>query len=97
MPQRQYRRRKRDSSVGEEEEQRSTENQEDTGEDVSMKLEETKELQRFRKRPVGVSAVGLAFGKKFTEEEKLAPDPFKLKTGGGLVDLKDLKPSELEG
>ena len=89
------------------------------------------------------SAVGLAFGKKFTEEEKLAvgvqhldhnqqnfkshllplvflllllllllplffisfplsltstlqPDPFKLKTGG-LVDLKDLKGSELEG
>jgi len=34
MPQRQYRRRKRDSSVGEEEEQGGTENQEDTGEDV---------------------------------------------------------------
>ena len=57
------------------------------------KLEEAKELQKFRKKPAGVryilyrlctsritiliiylqySAVGLAFGKKFSEDEKLA-------------------------
>ena len=64
------------------------------------------------------SAVGLAFGAKFAEDEKLVvsscggglmllfiglwfillqADPFKLKTGGGLVDLKDIKPSEFDG
>lgn len=63
---------------------------------VSKTLDEMKEMQKYRKRPAGVSAVGLAFGKKFTEEESLAPDPFKLKTGG-LVDLKDIKPSDMKG
>jgi hypothetical protein len=46
--------------------------------------------------PHSPSAVGLAFGKKFTEEESIAPDPFKLKTGG-LIDLKDIKSSDLKG
>lgn len=63
---------------------------------VSRTLDEMKEIQKYRKRPAGVSAVGLAFGKKFTEEEAIAPDPFKLKTGG-LVDLKDFKSSDLKG
>lgn len=64
---------------------------------VSKTLEEMRGVQKYRKRPAGVSAVGLAFGKKFTDEEAIAPDPFKLKAGGGLVDLKDIKPSELQG
>ena len=73
----------------------------------------------FSSSPFIYSAVGLAYGKKFTEEEKLAvsllhrfhlyqycslpptlsslqPDPFKLKTGG-LVDLKEISGTDLEG
>ena len=63
------------------------------------------------------SVAGLAFGQKFTDEEKFDvsrsrcavervsrndmfdlqdTDPFKLKTGG-LVDMKDVTPSDLEG
>jgi hypothetical protein len=39
--------------------------------DFRSKLEETKELQKLRKRPHGVSVVGLALGKKVTMEEEV--------------------------
>lgn len=84
MAKRRYRSRRRD----EDEEDEMT---------VSEKLEEAKELQTIRKRPSGVSAAGLAYGKKYTlEEEKMAPDPFKLKTGG-LINLKEITNEEIEG
>lgn len=36
------------------------------------KLEETKERQKLRSRPKGVSLVGLALGKKLAPEEEIA-------------------------
>ncbi|KAG8180084.1 hypothetical protein JTE90_027864 [Oedothorax gibbosus] len=58
--------------------------------DVSTILEDAKELRKLRKKPNGVSAIGLALGKKLTNEEELiADDPFKLKTGG-FIDMKAL-------
>ncbi|KJE94118.1 hypothetical protein CAOG_004806 [Capsaspora owczarzaki ATCC 30864] len=48
-----------------------------------------KELQRFRQRKSGVTPAGLALGqrvKSVAEELLAASDPFKLKSGGGLVD-----------
>lgn len=60
-------------------------------EDMSTLLEDAKELRKLRKRPNGVSAIGLALGKKLsTQEELIAEDPFKLKTGG-FIDMKVLK------
>ena len=35
------------------------------------KLEETKELQKLRERPHGISAVALALGKRVTVEEEV--------------------------
>ena len=67
---------------------RDQEDEED-GEETCGTIEERKELQKFRERPRGVSAVGLALGKKLAPDEEVVSDPFKLKTGG-LVDLNDL-------
>ncbi|EEC02498.1 conserved hypothetical protein, partial [Ixodes scapularis] len=54
-------------------------------------LEDTKEIQKLRKRPNGVSVIGLNLGKKLTTKEELViEDPFKLKTGG-MIDMKALK------
>jgi len=59
--------------------------------DVSVKLEEMKTLQKLRKRQNGVNIVSLAHGKKdIAEDEALVTDPFKLKTGG-MVHMKTLK------
>ncbi|KAK4025934.1 telomere length and silencing protein 1 homolog [Daphnia magna] len=59
--------------------------------DVLTKLEETKELQKLRERPHGISAVALALGKKITiEEEVTVTDPFKVTTGG-MADMKAVK------
>nr|CAG4641261.1 EOG090X0F7F [Eulimnadia texana] len=78
--------RKRDSETNEENDE-ATENTSD----LLSTLEETKELQRLRQRPHGVSAVALALGKKVTvEEEILVKDPFKISTGG-MVDMKTIK------
>ncbi|KAH7984503.1 hypothetical protein HPB52_022141 [Rhipicephalus sanguineus] len=54
-------------------------------------LQDTKEIQKLRKRPNGVSVIGLNLGKKLTPKEELViDDPFKLKTGG-MIDMKALK------
>ncbi|KAG1678552.1 Telomere length and silencing protein 1 [Nymphon striatum] len=56
------------------------------------KLEETKEVQKLRKRNHGVSVSTLAEGVKQNSvaPEKTSSDPFKMKTGG-MIDLKTLK------
>eukprot|EP00118_Oscarella_pearsei_P028352 m.1954 g.1954 ORF g.1954 m.1954 type:complete len:298 (+) comp8092_c0_seq2:155-1048(+) len=72
-----------------------SEGEEEAG-DVRQTLEETKEVQKFRQRPKGVSAAGLAWGKKCSREEEMQEtDPFKLKTGG-LVKLSKTKEKEEE-
>ncbi|KAM7303995.1 telomere length and silencing protein 1 homolog [Ixodes scapularis] len=64
----------------------------ETEEELSREiLEDTKEIQKLRKRPNGVSVIGLNLGKKLTTKEELViEDPFKLKTGG-MIDMKALK------
>nr|CAG4643547.1 EOG090X0F7F [Ilyocryptus agilis] len=70
-------------------EEDETEEDEDT--DILTKLEETKELQKLRERPHGISAVALAVGKHLTvEEEVTINDPFKVSTGG-MADMKAIK------
>ncbi|XP_054712538.1 splicing factor C9orf78-like [Uloborus diversus] len=69
----------------------SSESEDEKEEDMSALLEDAKELRKLRKRANGVSAVGLALGKKLTVQEELTvDDPFKLKTGG-FIDMKSLK------
>ncbi|XP_014663552.1 PREDICTED: uncharacterized protein LOC106806200 isoform X1 [Priapulus caudatus] len=55
-------------------------------------LEDMRELQKLRKRPEGVSAVGLAVGKKVKKEVDGVDeiDPYKLKHGG-FIDMKKIK------
>lgn len=80
MPQRNYRKR------------RETEESDDDQQEINSAcevIEERKEIQRFRKRQAGVSAVALALGKTLAPEEEVESDPFKLKTGG-LVELNSL-------
>jgi len=60
------------------------------GEDVVSKLQETKELQKLRLRPHGISAAALAIGKHKVEEEVSVNDPFKASTGG-IADMKGIK------
>eukprot|EP00794_Sanderia_malayensis_P006984 gene6984-7769_t len=80
--QRRYRRRRR--SDNEEEEHQEAES-------VSEKLEELKEIQKFRIRPKGVNAAGLAFGQKIDEKiDPVVDDPFKIKSGG-LIDMNYVK------
>ncbi|XP_065286448.1 splicing factor C9orf78 [Dermacentor albipictus] len=64
----------------------------DGEDDISREiLQDTKEIQKLRKRPNGVSVIGLNLGKKLTAKEELViDDPFKLKTGG-MIDMKALK------
>lgn len=64
----------------------------DEEDDISREiLQDTKEIQKLRKRPNGVSVIGLNLGKKLTAKEELViDDPFKLKTGG-MIDMKALK------
>nr|XP_054770191.1 splicing factor C9orf78 homolog [Lytechinus pictus] len=67
---------------------------EDDGEsnkDIRSILEETKEAQKFRERPHGVSATALLTGKKMTKVEEMNDDdPFNLKAGG-MLNMKDIK------
>ncbi len=71
--------------------QRNEDEEEDPGKDsVVEKLEELKEIQKFRARPKGINAVGLAFGEKVDPTEAIVHDPFKLKSGG-LIDMNFIK------
>nr|XP_015929052.1 telomere length and silencing protein 1 homolog isoform X2 [Parasteatoda tepidariorum] len=70
---------------------RLSDSEDDKDDDMSSVLEDAKEIRKLRKRPNGVSVIGLALGKKLTtEEELIVSDPFKLKTGG-FIDMKALK------
>ena len=60
---------------------------------VKEKLEEIKELQKFRSRPRGVTPSGLAYGMKDEDSLKVASDPYKLRTGG-LLDINTVKDRE---
>ncbi|XP_044752885.1 telomere length and silencing protein 1 homolog isoform X2 [Coccinella septempunctata] len=69
---------------------------EDNLEEVSSKLSEMRELQELRKKPHGVSVIGLALGKKVTvEEEVIHKDPFKIQTGG-LLNMNTLKSGKIK-
>merc|ERR1712180_134468 len=83
MSKRNYRKKKVQDSDEEDEEDQETKN-------VSEILQDRKELQKFRVRPKGVSAESL-LESEATEQvaSKDTPDdPFKLKSGGGLTDVK---------
>lgn len=60
---------------------------EDDSVDKSV-LEDTKELQKLRKRPHGVSATALVLGKPVPVAEEKVSDPFKIESGGGLTEMK---------
>nr|CAG4635110.1 EOG090X0F7F [Alona affinis] len=75
--------------IAEEEKDDDDEQQEEV--DILSKLEETKEMQKLRERPHGISAVALARGKPVTTEEEITNnDPFKVNSGG-MADMKAIK------
>lgn len=64
--------------------------------DILSRLEETKEIQKLRQRPKGVSVIGLAVGQKVSIEEELTcKDPYKIKSGG-MVNMKALKSGKVK-
>lgn len=70
----------------------STESSEEEDEEINLtEFEQTKQLQRLRKRTPGTNIVTLALGKKISKiEEDILEDPFKINSGG-LVTGKDMK------
>ncbi|XP_019866502.2 telomere length and silencing protein 1 homolog isoform X1 [Aethina tumida] len=75
---------------------KTEENEDETVDEVSTKLEDLKELQNLRKRPNGVSVVGLALGTKVTiEDEVTNKDPFKIQTGG-MINMQALKSGKMK-
>ncbi|XP_055377056.1 splicing factor C9orf78 [Condylostylus longicornis] len=77
----------------EEEDEKS---EEDNSLEILSKLSETKERQKLRTRPHGVSIIGLAIGKKLGPEEELTiKDPFNAKTGG-MVNMQALKSGKIK-
>lgn len=55
------------------------------------KFEETREMQKMRKKSAGTNVVSLALGKKISKvEEVIVNDPFKMNMGG-LIHMKDVK------
>lgn len=72
-----------------------SESEDEDEEKLKSTLQQTKELQKLRKRPNGVSAIVLALGKKGTPIEEMAgDDPFKMKNGG-FINMKALKSGKL--
>ncbi|KAJ3297489.1 hypothetical protein HK104_000448 [Borealophlyctis nickersoniae] len=61
--------------------------------DVSSIVQEALELRRYRRRLPGIDVQELSRGdkKKRKVEKEVDDDPWKLKSGGGLVDLKDIR------
>lgn len=56
-------------------------------------MEDTRELQRLRKRPRGVSVASLIVGKTIPAIVEKTSDPFKMETGG-LVEMKAVKKAD---
>lgn len=68
----------------------------DDEEQILQRLQETKEIQKLRERPNGVSIIALATGEKVTlEDEITCKDPFKVKTGG-MINMQALKNGKLK-
>lgn len=63
---------------------------------IIAKLEETKEIQKLRLRPNGVSVIALATGQKVNVEEEITcKDPFKVKDGG-MINMQALKSGKVK-
>ncbi|RVE51168.1 hypothetical protein evm_004133 [Chilo suppressalis] len=76
--------------------QRVKEEESDDEEHILAKLEETKELQKLRERPNGVSVIALASGEKTSiEDEVTCKDTFKVKSGG-MVNMQALKSGKVK-
>ncbi|KAH7057459.1 hepatocellular carcinoma-associated antigen 59-domain-containing protein [Linnemannia elongata] len=63
-----------------------------------LSLDELIELRKFRQRPAGIAAVDLLVGdttgKKKKKDKIVAADPYKLLSGGGLVDMDEVRRNE---
>ncbi|XP_033732384.1 telomere length and silencing protein 1 homolog [Pecten maximus] len=69
----------------------SSDSDSDKEDDIGLKLQDIKEIQKLRGRPNGVSAEVLLAGKEIAPKQTTDDnDPYKMKTGG-FVDMKALK------
>ncbi|KAG9072102.1 hypothetical protein KI688_006326 [Linnemannia hyalina] len=63
-----------------------------------LSLDELIELRKYRQRPAGIAAVDLLVGdttgKKKKKDKIVAADPYKLLSGGGLVDMDEVRRNE---
>ncbi|KAF9141041.1 hypothetical protein BGX30_005559 [Mortierella sp. GBA39] len=63
-----------------------------------LSLDELIELRKYRQRPAGIAAVDLLVGdttgKKKKKDKIVAADPYKLLSGGGLVDMDAVRRKE---
>ncbi|KAF9546280.1 hypothetical protein EC957_009893 [Mortierella hygrophila] len=63
-----------------------------------LSLDELIELRKYRQRPAGIAAVDLLVGdttgKKKKKDKIVAADPYKLLSGGGLVDMDEVRRKE---
>ncbi|KAF9154426.1 hypothetical protein BG015_000975 [Linnemannia schmuckeri] len=63
-----------------------------------LSLDELIELRKFRQRPAGIAAVDLLVGdttgKKKKKDKIVAADPYKLLSGGGLIDMDEVRRNE---
>lgn len=73
-----------------------SESEEEVDTELLAKLEETKEMQKLRERPNGVSLITLATGRKVSPEEEITcKDPFNVKSGG-LVNMNSFKGGKMK-
>ncbi|KOB71429.1 Uncharacterized protein OBRU01_10533 [Operophtera brumata] len=76
--------------------QRFKDDEESDDEHLKAKLEETKEIQKLRERPNGVSVMALATGQKVNIEDDITcKDPYKVKAGG-MVNMQALKSGKVK-
>lgn len=76
--------------------QRIKDDEESDDEHLMAKLLETKEIQKLRERPNGVSVMALATGQKVNIEEDITgKDPYKVKAGG-MVNMQALKSGKVK-
>lgn len=77
--------------------QRIKEESESEDEELNLaRLQETKEIQKLRERPNGVSVIALATGQRTTlVEEVTCKDPYNVKSGG-MVNMQALKSGKVK-
>ncbi|KAI1318857.1 hypothetical protein EDD11_005703 [Mortierella claussenii] len=82
------------SNAGDEAPAQKTKDDEPEG----LTLDELIELRKLRQRPAGIAAtdllVGDTTGKKKKKDKIIAADPWKLSSGGGLVDMDEVRRQE---